>query len=152
MNLLFWLLLNLGVPIMGPVFTLALTAPTHGSVVARTLVFESLKDGQMFWSAIAVSAAAIYEAVMGLQESRGMPAVLATGIVVFCAIAFTCSILVMIATVKAYTERLPPTTLVAAQAAGLVAFAPTEAVIKSSLYLTGLVAAMSGGLHIYLSI
>ncbi len=34
MNLCFWMLLNLGVPIIGPIFTLALVAPAHGLHVA----------------------------------------------------------------------------------------------------------------------
>jgi hypothetical protein len=30
MNFFFWVLLNLGVPIIGPIFTLVLVAPAHG--------------------------------------------------------------------------------------------------------------------------
>ncbi|MFL9953466.1 hypothetical protein PQR25_27545 [Paraburkholderia nemoris] len=52
MNLFFWMLLNLGVPIVGPIFTLALVAPTHGWRVAKALIAASVKDGQLFWCAI----------------------------------------------------------------------------------------------------
>jgi hypothetical protein len=38
MNLFFWVLLNLGVPVAGPVFTLALIVPVHGWRVAKTLI------------------------------------------------------------------------------------------------------------------
>lgn len=54
MNLFFWMLLNLGVPIVGPVFTLALVAPAHGWTVAKELIADSIKDGQLFWCAIGV--------------------------------------------------------------------------------------------------
>jgi hypothetical protein len=52
MNLFFWMLLNLGVPIAGPIFTLALVAPAHGWRVAKALIAASVKDGQLFWCAI----------------------------------------------------------------------------------------------------
>jgi hypothetical protein len=68
MNLFFWMLLNLGVPIAGPIFTLALVAPTHGWRVAKTLIAASVKDGQLFWCAIGLCAAAVYEAVTALER------------------------------------------------------------------------------------
>jgi hypothetical protein len=70
MNLFFWFLLTIGAPIVGPVFTLALAAATHGYAVARQLIIESVKDGQLLWSTMALSASAIYEAVTAL-EARG---------------------------------------------------------------------------------
>ncbi|MFL9890323.1 hypothetical protein [Paraburkholderia sp. RL17-381-BIF-C] len=52
MNLFFWMLLNLGVPIIGPIFTLTLVAPAHGWRVAKALIAGSVKDGQLFWCAM----------------------------------------------------------------------------------------------------
>ncbi|CAB3776760.1 hypothetical protein LMG27177_00206 [Paraburkholderia fynbosensis] len=52
MNVFFWMLLDPGVPIVGPVFTLALVAPAHGWHVAKALIGASVKNGQLFWCAI----------------------------------------------------------------------------------------------------
>jgi hypothetical protein len=105
MDFFFWLLLNLAAPIVGPVFTLALVAVTHGYAVARQLIVESVKDGQLLWSAIALSASATYEAVAAL-EARGAVPVLEFCIAVFGATAFACSVIVMTATIKACTGGL----------------------------------------------
>ena len=76
MNLFLWMLLNLGVPIVGPIFTLALVAPTHGWRVAKTLIAASVKDGQLFWCAIGLCAAAVYEAVTALERGSGVVPIL----------------------------------------------------------------------------
>ncbi len=62
MNYFFWLLLNLS----GPVFFLALAAVSYGRAVAGEIILESVKDGQLYWSAIAISAAGFYEATIFL--------------------------------------------------------------------------------------
>jgi hypothetical protein len=49
---------------------LALFSLTHGCGVARQLIVESVRGGQLLWSAISLSAAAIYEAIT-LLEVRG---------------------------------------------------------------------------------
>jgi hypothetical protein len=95
MNLFFWMLLNLGVPIVGPIFTLALVAPTYGSRVAKALIAASVKDGQLFWCAIGLCAAAIYETVAALEQGSRETSMLVYSIAGFCALAFACSILVM---------------------------------------------------------
>jgi hypothetical protein len=83
MNLFFWMLLNLGVPIVGPIFTLALVAPAHGWRVAKALIAASVKDGQLFWCAIGLCASAAYEVVAAFERgSREMPT-LAFGISIF---------------------------------------------------------------------
>lgn len=56
-----WLVLNIGVPVLGPIFMLALVAPSYGGRVAGRMIFDSVKDGQLFWAAIALSASALYE-------------------------------------------------------------------------------------------
>ncbi|MFL9864745.1 hypothetical protein PQR67_11255 [Paraburkholderia fungorum] len=105
MNLFFWMLLNLGVPIVGPIFTLTLVAPTHGWRVAKTLIAASVKDGQLFWCAIGLCAAAVYEAVTALENGSGVVATLAFAIAGFCVLAFACSMIVMSSLVNAHHER-----------------------------------------------
>jgi hypothetical protein len=68
MNYFFWLLLNIGVPLFGPVAMLATVAVSYGRTVAKRLIFDSVKDGQLFWSAIAISAAAVYELITALEN------------------------------------------------------------------------------------
>jgi hypothetical protein len=151
MNLVFWLLLNVAVPVGGPLFTLALIAPTHGSAVAKKLVFESVKDGQMFWSAIALSAAAIYESAAAIQDSRAMPEILMTLIVIFGAIAFSCSIVAMMATTKAHALLHPSLCQAAAQTPVAEGSPAASVLVPLSLLANVAVAVMFGGLHAYLS-
>ncbi|MGF7135009.1 hypothetical protein P3T40_006515 [Paraburkholderia sp. EB58] len=47
MDLFFWLLLNLCVPLAGPVSLLALFSLTHGYGVARELIVESVRGGRL---------------------------------------------------------------------------------------------------------
>ncbi|CAE6710323.1 hypothetical protein R69927_03648 [Paraburkholderia domus] len=105
MNLFFWALLNLGVPIVGPIFTLALVAPTHGWRVAKTLIAASVKDGQLFWCSIGLCAAAVYEAMTALERGGGAVPVLESAIAGFCMLAFSCSIIVMSALVNTHHDR-----------------------------------------------
>jgi hypothetical protein len=106
MNLFFWTLLNLGVPIAGPIFTLALVVPTHGWHVAKTLIAASVKDGQLFWCAMGLCAAAIYEAMTALELGRGVVPVLEIAIAAFCMLAFVCSNVVMSLLVSAHDDQM----------------------------------------------
>ncbi|MFL9915612.1 hypothetical protein PQR75_09485 [Paraburkholderia fungorum] len=108
MNLFFWMLLNLGVPIVGPIFTLALAAPTHGWRVAKALIAASVKDGQLFWCAIGLCAAAVYEAVTALEVGRGGMPILEGAIAGFCMLAFACSSIVMLSLVNAHHAEATP--------------------------------------------
>jgi hypothetical protein len=106
MNLCFWMLLNLGVPIIGPIFTLALVAPAHGWRVARVLINGSVKDGQLFWCAIGLAASAAYEVVIALDQGSDDVPFLALCLVALCVLAFIGSSLVMLGLVKADRGRL----------------------------------------------
>ncbi|MFT4066834.1 hypothetical protein [Paraburkholderia sp.] len=53
-----------------------------------------MKDGQLFWCAIGLCAAAIYEAVTALEQGGPEASMLAFGIVGFCGLAFVCFIVV----------------------------------------------------------
>jgi hypothetical protein len=149
MNLLFWTLLNLGVPIIGPIFTLALVAPTHGLRVARALIAASVKDGQLFWCAIGLCAAAIYEAVTALERgSAGVP-MLELGIAGFCFAAFTCSVVVMLVSIKAHQER--ETRAILPKHAVFTAEARSRRTMGVSIAATLVVAICFSVLHVYLN-
>jgi hypothetical protein len=70
MNYFFWLLLNIGVPVLGPIFLLALVSIPYGRAVSKGMIFDSVKDGQLFWAAIALSAAALYELFTCLDKLK----------------------------------------------------------------------------------
>jgi hypothetical protein len=106
MNLFFWTLLNLGVPIAGPIFMLALVVPTHGWHVAKALIAASVKDGQLFWCAMGLCAAAVYEAMTALELGRGAVPVLEIAIAAFCMLAFVCSNVVMLLLVSAHDDPM----------------------------------------------
>lgn len=154
MNLFFWLLLNVVVPVIGPIFTLALVAPTHGWRVARLLIAAAVKSGQLFWCAIGLSAAAIYEAVTALQQGMGAAPLLELGIVGWCLLAFACSIFVMSGAVKADHDEAGGMTLVALPESGALRAAGgaplSAAAIRLSIWATAVAAGMFAFLHIYL--
>jgi hypothetical protein len=104
MDLFFWLLLSLGVPLVGRLFALGLPAFTHGSCVARQLIVESVKDGQLLWSTISLCATGIYEVITTL-EARGATPVLELSTTLYCLIACGCSVLVMMATTAGCEKR-----------------------------------------------
>jgi hypothetical protein len=102
MNYFFWFLLNIGIPVFGPIFFLALAAVSYGTTAAREMIFESVKDGQMYWTAIAVSTTGIYECwTPAFQNSPNLQVVLLT----LAFVVVVSSVLVMLAEVKAYNLR-----------------------------------------------
>ncbi|HEX3379054.1 MAG TPA: hypothetical protein VHU21_04520 [Paraburkholderia sp.] len=149
MNLFFWILLNLAVPIAGPIFTLALVAPAYGWRVARTMIAASVKDGQLFWCAIGLCAAAIYEAVTALEQGSREASMLALGIVGFCGLAFVCSMIVMSSLLKVRHDRLDATF-----DEPQIQFADgpfSRIAISTSIFVTWLSAFLFAALHIYLN-
>ncbi|WP_227749234.1 hypothetical protein [Paraburkholderia atlantica] len=149
MNLFFWLLLNFAVPIVGPIFTLALVAPAYGWRVARTMIAASVKDGQLFWCAIGLCAAAIYEAVMALEQGTGETSMLALGIVGFCGLAFACSIAVMAGLLKVRQDSFD-TALDDRHTKSIVG-APSRGAIGASIFTICLAAFLFATLHIHLN-
>ncbi|MFM0222404.1 hypothetical protein [Paraburkholderia dipogonis] len=148
MNLFFWMLLNLGVPIIGPIFTLALVAPAYGWRVAKALIAGSVKDGQLCWCAIGLFASAVYEVVTALERGRGEASVLAYWVVGLCVMAFACSSLVMSGLVNPHSMRARAW---APQRNSLFAdgsFSPTEIVL--SIFFTVIAAVFLAFLHVQL--
>jgi hypothetical protein len=148
MNLFFWMLLNLGVPIAGPIFTLALVAPTHGWRVAKTLIAASVKDGQLFWCAIGLCAAAVYEAVTALERGSGGVPVLEFAIAGFCMLAFACSNIVMSSLVNARQDQAA--TCIRDRQKRFAKGALSRVAIATSILATSLVATLFAILHVHL--
>lgn len=149
MNLSFWLLLNVGVPIAGPICTLALVAPAYGSRVAAALICGSVKDGQMFWCAIALCAASAYEAASALQRGSPDVAFLIGLTTAACFVGFACSALVMLGSVNAHNRRVA-----SARCTGFARAEPqgfSRAEIGLSMSLTIIAATLSVILHVFVS-
>ncbi|MFL9994903.1 hypothetical protein PQR34_09860 [Paraburkholderia sediminicola] len=148
MNLFLWMLLNLGVPIVGPIFTLALVAPTHGWRVAKTLIAASVKDGQLFWCAIGLCAAAVYEAVTALELGRGTVPVLEGAIAGFCMLAFACSNIVMSSLVNARQDQAAA--CIRDRQKRFATGALSRVAIATSILATSLAATLFAILHVHL--
>jgi hypothetical protein len=146
MDLFFWLLLNLYVPITGPVSMLALVSFTHGYGVARQLIVESVRGGQLLWSSISLCAAGIYEAIIAM-EMKGAKPVLELAITVYCFVACVSSILVMQMTVADHGERF------SAQArrkgVSLVNSSSTPRHVVVSIGIVSFIVVVFASMHIY---
>lgn len=155
MNAFFWWLLNIGVPIAGPILMLGLFAVTHGKALARLLIYESIKGGQLLWSAIAISAAAVYESTTALERGAGPTALLELAIVAFLMIGFACSMLVMLVTLKQHDDR----SIAFPRRSGSAALWPRpadhalseNATVSASVGLTAGAALLFGALHMIVS-
>lgn len=150
MNYFFWLLLNIGVPLFGPIGMLATVAVSYGRPIAKQLIFESVKDGQLFWSAISLSAAAVYELIAALDKAVlratipfseatfSMPHwVMQSALAAFIACAFLSSLLVMLTTLKTLQNSIQTETLRSA-------LSPDA---RTSIWLTGSIAISFAILH-----
>lgn len=130
---------------------LALFSVTHGKAVARLLIVESIRGGQLLWSTIAMSAAAVYEAATALEREPGPAPLLELAVTAFVLIAFACSMLVMLITVKHHDDRSRPlrgrTYGVAAGALVAGSPFPETAAVGASIWLTGAAALLFGALH-----
>lgn len=155
MNAFFWWLLNIGVPIAGPILMLGLFAVTHGQALARLLIYESIKSGQLLWSAIAISASAVYESATALERQTGPAPLLELAIAAFLVIAFACSMLVMLVTLKQHGDRsfaLRRRTGGAGAWPGLAdTHLPENGTISASIWLTAGASLLFGALHIIVS-
>lgn len=157
MNAFFWWLLNIGVPIAGPILMLGLFSVTHGKAVARLLIVESIKGGQLLWSAIAISAAALYEGATALEREPGPAPLLELAVTAFLLIAFACSMLVMLITIKHHDDRSrAPSGHLRGKGARASALAPASpfpetAAVTASIWLTGAAALLFGALHMVVS-
>lgn len=73
MTFFVWICINLVVPILGPIFLLVLLKASRGSDdINGQIVFYALKDGAMFWTVIAMSAGAIYDAGFAISDRQNL--------------------------------------------------------------------------------
>jgi hypothetical protein len=149
MNLFFWMLLNLAVPVTGPILTLALVAPAYGWRVASAMIAASVKDGQLFWCAIGLCAAAIYEAVTALEQGSRETSMLALAVVAFCGLAFCCSIAVMAGLLK--VRQNGSRTVIVDGQTELAVGTFSRGAIGMSIFMNCLAAVLFAGLHIHLN-
>jgi hypothetical protein len=56
-----WLVLTIGVPLFAPMCSLLAISPVIGPQAARQMIWESIRDGQLFWVTIGLCAGGIYE-------------------------------------------------------------------------------------------
>lgn len=105
MDLFLWLLLNLGVPVAGPVCTLVLVAPAYGRRAASALIGASVRDGQMFWCATCLCAASAYDAVSALQRDNAKATVLVAFTAGLCVLGFASSSLAMLGSLNVHNRR-----------------------------------------------
>ena len=147
MNLFFWTLLNLGVPIIGPIFTLALVAPARGWRAAGTLIAASVKDGQLFWCATGLCASAIYEGLTELERGSDNVSMLEIGMMACCRVGFSCSVIVMACLLDAHDERAVATSR--AQRTGFVAGGFPGGAIGTSIFLVAAAAVFFAIVHAY---
>lgn len=118
-----WLLLNVAVPLLAPIALLPLLGvgkKYKGRV--RELIMRSLQEGQLFWTVIAMCAAASYEAAVHLGELKGSPENLSfgstiawTAIVWHIAIIIISSVLVLLGTMDAADEDVHSAAMQAAE-------------------------------------
>lgn len=148
MDLFFWLLLNLYVPITGPISMLALLSFTHGYGVARQLIVESVRSGQLLWSSISLCAAGVYEGIITL-EVRGATPVLEVAITVYCIVACACSILVMQVTIADQGERLSTRSRTKRSRSANTSPSPRHVVV--SIGLVSFIVVVFASMHIYFS-
>ncbi|WP_277186977.1 hypothetical protein [Caballeronia sp. BR00000012568055] len=115
MNYFFWFLLNLGVPTLGPIFILSLASVSFGRNTARELIVASIKDGQLYWSAIALSSAAIYELNIALIHKREVVGTEITMIqlviLIFSILIVGCAVLVANASLDAHEREVSMRTM-----------------------------------------
>lgn len=117
-----WLLLNVAVPLLAPIALLPLLGAGkkyRGRV--RELIMRSLREGQLFWTVIAMCAAASYEAAVHMGELKGEEisfgsTIAWTAIVWHIAIIIISSVLVLLGTMDAADEEVHAATTRAADA------------------------------------
>ncbi|WP_233234941.1 hypothetical protein [Bordetella sp. LUAb4] len=149
MKNIIWIMMNLLIPVVGPMLLLGLITPIRGFGVAKQLIKESVDDGQLYWSTIALSAAAIYEAIDAFQEDRGAPLYLGLMISICVLIALVASIIVMLATLDSYNQNATNSTD-STEARRNGTGSAVSNLAKVSYWLTLAVVVCSGLQHIFL--
>jgi hypothetical protein len=167
LDIVFWIFMNLVVPILAPIGVLGLTWFSHNLTTAKELMYEAVKDGQLYWSNMAVCSSAVYELAAGLEDKHhDYPhGLLQFFIAVFALIGIVSVLIVALTTLQGYTDRKHkvaaaqqpnPQPAQGAQPANPVGNvpAPTQTnslMVTVSVRLTGMAALLFAGLHTYMS-
>lgn len=72
-----WLLLNIGVPIFGPMCVVISMSSVLGEQAADAMLRDAIDDGQLYWAAIGLSASGLYE-VLTANSGAAWPSVFCT--------------------------------------------------------------------------
>jgi hypothetical protein len=148
MKFFFWMLLNPGVPIVGPIFTLALVVPAHGWRVAKALIAASVKDGQLFWCAIGLCASAAYEVLATFERGSREMTTLAFCMVGLGLVRFVLSIFVMSGSVNVHHGRLEAGSRRRTSPSIVQTFSRAE--LGISIFFTLIAVILFGFLHVHL--
>ncbi len=108
-----------------------------------------MKEGQLFWCAIGLSASAGYEVVTALEQGIHPGPILALCLVGLCVVGFICSSLVMMGLVTAHYGRLGAAARDWQKPSVGESLSRTE--IGMSIALTCLSAILFAFLHVYLN-
>ena len=121
-----WLLVNVAIPLLAPIALLPLLGAGKkykGRVGA--LIRRALQEGQLFWTVIAMCAAASYEAAVHLGELKGTPLHISNGSTIawtaifwHIAIIIISSVLVLLGTMDAADEEAHAASIQAAEGVG----------------------------------
>ena len=146
-----WLLLNVGVPVLAPIALLPLLGlgkKYKGKV--KMLIRRSLQEGQLFWTVIAMCAAAWYEAASHMNMAGTQEQVENIKIIGWIAIGWHIaiiigsSVLVLLGTMDAADEEAHVATHEAAEAGGT---APS--IMKVSILITAITAVTFTATHLW---
>lgn len=119
-----WLLVNIAVPILAPIALFPLlSVGTKYRGRVHELVMRSIREGQLFWTVIAMCAAASYEAAVYMSGLEGEEisfgrTIAWTAIAWHIALIVISAVLIVLRTMEATDEEVHAATLQAAGDAG----------------------------------
>ncbi|HAT31527.1 MAG TPA: hypothetical protein DCW29_11935 [Janthinobacterium sp.] len=149
-------MLNTAVPLLAPIALLPLlgVSKTYRGKV-KIVIMRSLQEGQLFWTVIAMCAAACYEAAGHLEELSGQAGAQSGATVAWIAIGWhvviiiASSVLVLLGTMDAINEAPPATAAEKLDAPQTDAAAPMIMVV--SVWMSAVSAISFGATHLWAS-
>jgi len=99
-NFFAWLFVNVAVPLLSPIaLLLLLKVPGFERELSAGIVSRAIKDGQLFWTVIAMAASASYEAGLAVGNPAVPKWAAWTALVYHFVVLVLCAVLVMLGTV-----------------------------------------------------
>lgn len=93
-----WLFLNIGVPIFAPMSILVSLSAVFGAHESRAMLRDAIDDGQLYWTAIGLCAAGLYE-VLTANSGGVWPAAFCTALVLLYAFVGVVATVVIVGSV-----------------------------------------------------